>query len=55
MLPYGNEFYKSRKLFQEYLSRQACTNFRDMQLNQAQAVHKKLLGTPDKFISHISR
>ncbi|KAJ3489887.1 hypothetical protein NLI96_g1814 [Meripilus lineatus] len=55
MLPYDNEFYKARKLFQEFLSRSACSNYRDIQVSHVHTALKKLLQSPEKFASHVAR
>lgn len=55
MLPYGAEFFKSRKLYQEFLTRPLCANYTDIQLVHAHVALRNLLKTPENFSSHISQ
>ncbi len=54
-LPYGEEFHKTRKLFQDLLSPGGVTIFEDIQLHQAHVFLRNLLQAPEDFSSHVTR
>lgn len=54
-LPYGSEFQKTRKLFQEALSRSGVLVFQHIQQRQAGVFLKGLLSSPDNLRAHLKR
>ncbi|EKM54591.1 uncharacterized protein PHACADRAFT_210387 [Phanerochaete carnosa HHB-10118-sp] len=52
-LPYGEDFIKQRKFFQQAFSRQGCGAFRPSQLSQARILLKKVLQNPERYEDHI--
>lgn len=53
MLPFGNEFFKTRKLFQDSLPRSGV--FEELQTHQAHIFLKNLVVSPDDWRAHIVR
>ncbi|EKM54606.1 uncharacterized protein PHACADRAFT_210406 [Phanerochaete carnosa HHB-10118-sp] len=54
-LPYGEQFHKQRKLFQQAFTRQGCLAFRSSQLSQTHLLLKKIMQYPARFEDHVRR
>ncbi|GJE94427.1 cytochrome P450 [Phanerochaete sordida] len=52
-LPYGSQFHKQRKLFQQTFSRQGCLAFQPSQLSQTHALLKKILQDSARYQDHV--
>ena len=53
LMPYGLWWRKHRRLFHEYFHRNAVTKYQPIQKQEAQALLRRLLVTPDNFLHHI--
>ncbi|KAL4244483.1 cytochrome P450 family protein [Abortiporus biennis] len=54
VLPYGPSFHKTRKSFQEALSKKECLMYQDVQLRQSRILLRNLLNNPSKFSLHLT-
>ncbi|EKM54592.1 uncharacterized protein PHACADRAFT_258552 [Phanerochaete carnosa HHB-10118-sp] len=54
-LPYGEQFHKQRKLFQQAFTKQGCVVFQPSQLSQTHVLLKKVLQDPERFDDHVRR
>ncbi|KAH8116443.1 cytochrome P450 [Phellopilus nigrolimitatus] len=54
-LSYGDRFKTQRRLIQQYLSPQAVTSLRPLQIEQVRILLKNLLNCPEEFRKHINQ
>ena len=53
--PYGEEYVKHRKIFQQAFSRQGVFPFRSIQLHQTHVLLQNLLRDPERHVEHTGR